>query len=225
MKSVVVALVVVVVLVIAGEGFRRAGLVEEALARADEQLTTSGAASRELEAELDEAIELASPVPVIGPGLSRQVRLNRAIQAYWQREYVSLSSGPLAPVAGETDATLQLLAANAAFRQAVSRTGTPQVLARGLDDVLKGYAGVLDVDPSNVNAAFNYEFTARLRSALAGGRSGGPPGAPSRNMQGEQGDPPEGTRKSDFNVIVPLRPEERQEQMDPGAGAEFKRQG
>jgi hypothetical protein len=225
MKSAFVALIVVVILVIAGEGFRRAGLVEETLATADEQLTTTGAASREIESELDEAIELASRVPMLGPGLTRQVRLNRAMQAYWQREYVSFTSGPLAPTPGDSDSTLQLLAANAAFRQAVSRTGTPQALARGLDDVLKGYAGVLDVDPSNVDAAYNYEFTSRLRSALAGGRSSGTPAPDSRNMQGEQGDPPEGTRKSDFNVIVPLRPEERQEQLDPGAGNEFKRQG
>jgi hypothetical protein len=225
MKSVLVSLIVMVLLFAAAEGARRAALVEDVLATADEQLTTTGVVSREVDGQLEEAVALAARLPAIGDSLTRQVRVNRAMQAYWQREYAALSSGPLAAPADETDATLRLLAANAVFRQAMTRTGTPQALARGLDDVLKGYAEVLDVDPANINAAYNYEFTSRLRSALAGGRSSGMPEPESRNMQGEQGDPPEGTRKSDFNVIVPMRPEERQEQLDPGAGNEFKRQG
>mgnify|MGYP003348064043 CR=1 FL=1 len=94
-----------------------------------------------------------------------------------------------------------------------------------LDDVLKGYATVLDRDPGNRDAAYNYEFVARLRGALAGGRTSGAAEPEARSIQGEQGEPPQGTRKSDFNVIVPLRPEERQEQLDPGGGAEFKRKG
>jgi len=225
MKFVLVPLVLVVVIVSAAEAFRRAAIIEDALATADEQLTTIGAASREADEALDESLQLASRVPVLGPRLEQQVRRYRATQAYWQREYVALTIGPLAPRADDTDATIQLLSANAAFRQTVARGGTPQALATGLDAVLKGYGTVLDRDPANVNGAYNYEFVVRLRSALAGGRTNGVPDAESHSMQGEQGDPPEGTKKSDFNVIVPLRPEERQEQLDPGAGAEFKRKG
>jgi len=225
MKSVLVSLVLVVALVAAAEGFRRAAAIEEALATADEQLTTTGAISRDADATLDAALGLASRLPVLGPRLEQQVRRNRATQAYWQRDYAALVSGPLAPAATETDATIRLLSANAAFRQAAKRGGTPQVIARGFDDVLKAYADVLDRDPANVNGAYNYEFVSRLRSALAGGRASGTPEPDSRSMQGEPGEPPKGTPKSDFNVIVPLRPEERQEQLDPGAGAEFKRKG
>lgn len=225
MKSVLVSLVLVVALAAAAEGVRRAAAIEDALATADEQLTTTGATSRNADAELDSAVAVASRLPVIGPRLEQQVRRNRATQAYWQREYAALVSGPLAPAATDTDAVIQLLSTNASFRQIAARGGTPQALARGLDDVLKGYSGVLDRDPSNLNGAYNYEFVVRLRSALAGGRTAGMPGPESRSMQGEPGQPPPGTPKSDFNVIVPLRPEERQEQLDPGAGAEFKRKG
>jgi hypothetical protein len=225
MKSVIVSLVLVLACIAAAQGFRRAAAIEDVLATADEQLTTAGATSREADETLDAAIEAASRLPVLGPRLEAQVRRNRATQAYWQGEYAALASGPLAPTPTETDATIQLLSANAAFRQVVSRGGTPQALARGLDEVLKAYSDVLDRDPSNVNGAYNYEFVSRLRGALAGGRTSGMPDPDSRNMQGEPGKPPEGTRQSDFNVIVPLRPEERQEQLDPGAGAEFKRQG
>ncbi|MEQ1760267.1 MAG: hypothetical protein ABL986_18270 [Vicinamibacterales bacterium] len=225
MKSVLVSIVLVIVLIAAAEAFRRAAAIEDALAVADEQLTTSGAASRDTDEALDNALALAARVPVLGPRLQQDVRQNRAAQAYWQGEYAALVSGPLAPAATDNDPTLQLLSANAAFRQAVMRAGTPQVLARGLDEVLKGYGAALDKAPGNVDAAYNYEFVARLRSALAGGRASGMPEPEERNMQGEPGEPPKGTPKSDFNVIVPMRPEERQEQLDPGTGAEFKRRG
>ena len=88
-----------------------------------------------------------------------------------------------------------------------------------------GYLTVLKNSPRNEDAAYNYEFVSRLRGALAGGRTSGAAEPEARSIQGEQGEPPQGTRKSDFNVIVPLRPEERQEQLDPGGGAEFKRKG
>jgi hypothetical protein len=225
MKSVLVPLILVVALIAAAEGVRRAALIEDALATVDEQLTTTGAASRDADETLDASLTVASRLPVLGPRLEQQVRRSRATQAYWQGEYGALVSGPLAPAPNETDGTLQLLAANAAFRQVVKGGGTPQALARGLDDVLKGYSTVLDRNPSSVSGAYNYEFVSRLRGALAGGRTKGIPDPDSRSMQGEPGEPPKGTPKSDFNVIVPLRPEERQEQLDPGAGAEFKRKG
>ncbi len=225
MKSVLVSLVLVVALVAAAEGFRRAAAIEDALATANEQLTTTGVTSRAADAALDSALGVASRLPVLGPRLEQQVRRNRATQAYWQRDYASLVSGPLAPAPVETDATIQLLSTNAAFRLAVARGGAPQALARTLDDVLKGYGGVLDRDPSNVSGAYNYEFVSRLRTALAAGRTSGIPKLESQTMQGEPGEPPEGTPKSDFNVIVPLRPDEREEQLDPGTGSDFKRKG
>ena len=111
------------------------------------------------------------------------------------------------------------------YRQAVRQNRDRQSLTRSLEDVLKAYTTVLDTDGTNADAAYNYEFVARLRSALAGGRTSGAPPEPSRNMQGEKGEPPKGTPKSEFNVIVPMRPDERQEQVDPGAGIDFQRKG
>ena len=225
MKAFVGPLVLVLALLFAGEGLRRASAIEDTLATAEEQLTTVGAASRATENSLDEAIAVAADLPVLGTQLSAEVRRNRATQAYWQKDYAAVVSGPFAPAANDADATLLLLSANASFRQAVAREKTAATLARGLDDVLKGYATVLDRDPGNRDAAYNYEFVSRLRGALAGGRTSGAAEPEARSIQGEQGEPPQGTRKSDFNVIVPLRPEERQEQLDPGGGAEFKRKG
>ena len=66
MKAVLVPLLLVIILVLAAEGFRRAATIEEALATADEQLTTTGAASRDSETALDSALGLAGRLPVLG---------------------------------------------------------------------------------------------------------------------------------------------------------------
>ena len=155
MKAFVGPVVLALILLAAGEGLRRASTIEGTLATAEEQLTTLGAASRESEAALDEALRVASGLPVLGARLSADVLRNRATQAYWQKDYAALVSGPFAPTADETSATLLLLSANAAFRQVVAREKTAATLARGLDDVLKGYATVLDRDPGNRDAAYN----------------------------------------------------------------------
>ncbi len=225
MKSVLAALLAVVALVAVAEGLRRAASIEETLATADAQLTTTGTTTRDIDEAIDASLALTSRLPLLGTRLEQRVRRFRANQAYWLGEYDALINGPLAPTAGAPDATIQLLAANAAFRRVAAQKATPQVLAKSLDEVLKAYGAVIDADPTNVTGAYNYELVARLRNALAGGRTSGMPEGETPDMQGEEGEPPEGTRKSDFNVIVPLRPEERQEQMDPGSGADFKRKG
>jgi len=225
MKVLVAPLLAAVLLVVAGEGLRRAAGIEDALAMAGQELTTSGVTSRDTGAALDEALDLGRSLPVLGARLEADVRRHRAAEAYWQRDYPTLVSGSMAPAPTDSDPTLLLLSANAAFRQTAGRTGSPQDLARALDDVLKGYETLLERNPGNADAAYNYEYVARLRSALAGGRMSAMPEQTQQDMQGEEGEPPEGTRKSDFNVIVPLRPEERQEQLDPGSGTTFQRKG
>jgi hypothetical protein len=44
-------------------------------------------------------------------------------------------------------------------------------------------------------------------------------------MNGEKGSPPPQTKPTEFNIIVPLRPEERQEQADPGSSGPPQRKG
>lgn len=218
--------VVVLVLVVAGEAFRRASLIEDRLATADEQLTTDGRVAPDVATALDESRGSLSRIPVLGARLDREVRHQRAEAAYWQGDYASLAVQPTAAgAAPEDDPSLLLITANAAFRRAVIQNRTAPTLARALDDVLKAYASALQADPESRDAAFDYEFVARLRTALTATRGAAVPAPRTASMQGEEGEPPMGNRSSEFNVIVPLRPEERQDQMDPGAGATFKRKG
>jgi len=217
---------IVIILAAAGEAVRRAAIIEERLADAQEELSTTARVVPATAAALDESIGPVTRVPIVGPRLVREVRHQQAESAYWQGDYTALVGSPTAAAAvPEDDSELLLLSANAAFRNAVRLNKTPQTLARSLDDVLKAYAAVLKADPESTDAAYDYEYVTRLRAALAAGRTAAMPAERTNNMQGEEGEPPEGNKNSEFNVIVPLRPEERQEQMDPGAGAVIKRRG
>jgi hypothetical protein len=120
---------------------------------------------------------------------------------------------------------IRFISANAMLRELARQPVDRQALARSLDAVLKAYVSVLDVDPNDVDAAYNYEFVSRLRAALAAGRGGGVPLPLESDVHGEKGSPPPQTKPNEFNIIVPLRPEERQEQIDPQAGTVPPRRG
>jgi hypothetical protein len=226
MRTLSGAVVIVVVLLLAGVAFRRAAIIEDRLADAETELITAGGVAPATEEAIDEALELAGRVPLVGARLQREVRLRRAEAAYWQGNYTAVAPTPGAAAAmTDEDPALVLVAANAGFRSAVQANRAAPALARTLDEVLKGYATAIQADPASRDAAHNYEYVVRLRTALTAGRGATVPAPEQNNMQGEAGEPPEGSRESDFNVIVPLRPEERQEQMDPGAGATFQRKG
>ena len=111
------------------------------------------------------------------------------------------------------------------FRDLPRQPGDRQALTRSLDAVLKAYVSVLEADPDAVDAAYNYEFVSRLRGAFAAGRATSLTLPSESNMNGDKGSPPTETKPGDFNIIVPLRPEERDEQLQPGAGIVPERKG
>jgi hypothetical protein len=217
---------VAVILLVAGDAFRRASNIEDALAAAQEQLATTTHVSAPVDQRVDDSIALVQRVPWLGARITRAVKRERAEAAYWQGDY-----GALSPSAGEAAATteddpaLLLLTADAGYRSAERANRTPQTLARSLDDVLKAYTAVLKADPTNKDAAFNYEYVVQLRAALTANRGAAVPALRRQNMQGEPGEPPDRKGNGDFNVIVPLRPEERQDQTEPGVGAGTQRKG
>jgi len=207
-------LVVVILLLAGGEVFRRTAKFEDAFSAAQERLTTQNPSNDEDEP----AAPLAASFPVVGPPIRADLQRQRALEAYWRGDYRG------ADVSG-SDGTIRVIAANAMFRDLARRPGlSQQVLVQGLDAVLKAYVSVLEVDPNAVDAAYNYEFVSRLRGALAAGR--GSVKLPSTsNMHGDKGAPPTEAKPGEFNIIVPLSPEERKEQIDPGAGAVPQRKG
>jgi hypothetical protein len=231
-KKMLVRLIVAAILLAAGEGFRRAASVEERLATAEERLTTQTASVTPASYdEVEQTLSFATSVPVIGDRILRDVRHERAVAAYWTGDYGTViatarGNSAAADTPADTDPDLQFLAANASFRDTLrTRRDRPAVL-RGLDESLRAYSDVLKAAPAHETAAYNYEFVSRLRNAVARGRGDDdiPTGAPP-NMQGEEGSPPQGTKPPEFNVIVPMRPDERQEQFDAGESGPAKRRG
>jgi len=215
---------VVALLVLAGgEVCRRAAAFEDALASAQERMATLNPGDALVPEDAARAARWTASLPVVGPLLTADLRRLRALETYWRADYEALEiEEPEGPPA---DAAVRFITANAMFRGLARRPRDSQALVRGLDAVLKAYFSVLEADPAAVDAAFNYEFVSRLRGSVAAGRGNGL-AVPSRpNMNGDKGSPPNQTKPSDFNIIVPLRPEERLEQSDPQGGSTPQRKG
>ena len=90
-------------------------------------------------------------------------RRDAATANYWRARYIEAMDVGRQDI----DPDLLLIAANATFR-ASQREGHagPQAVQR-LDGVLQAYASVLKAAPRQADAAYNYEFVARLRDAIA----------------------------------------------------------
>lgn len=227
MKKMIVRILIAVVLLAAAEAVRRAAAIEDRLADTEEQLMTETAtvtpASYD---EVEQALAFAGRIPLVGTSLVDDVRERRAVAAYWNGDYATVTAS--APAADEEGGNpeLMFLAANAAYRTTIQSKAERPVLLRGLDEALKRYSDVLEAEPGHLAAAYNYEFVNRLRTALSKGRLGAEMANEGRpNMHGEDGDPPAGTDPQEFNVIVPMRPDERQEQFDAGVGGVTRRRG
>jgi hypothetical protein len=120
-----------------------------------------------------------------------------------------------------------LLAANAAYRAALAPGGpAPAVLTR-LDGVIKQYAEVVRNDPANEEAAYNYEFAVRYRAAVAARGAALPPVAADTGAtpHGVIGGPPAGRDQRQFKMMVPMRPDERQEAEEAGRAGRRLRKG
>ncbi len=234
MRTAVGYLIVVILLLTSGEVLRRTATFEDALSSAQEHLTTQNPADTPAQAADERAAPLAASLPWVGPSIRADLRRQRALTAYWRGDYAALRGADFSdPRSGQrpdqqgqpSDGATRFIEANAMFRDLARQSGNNQVLLRALDAVLKAYVSVLEVDPNAVDAAYNYEFASRVRGALAAGRVSSIKLPSNSNMNGEKGSPPPQTKPTEFNIIVPLRPEERQEQADPGASAPPQRKG
>jgi hypothetical protein len=154
------------------------------------------------------------------PGSARLTADANAIDAqaaYWRGDYAAVTMDPDA----------KLLAANAAFRTLRKDGGTWQAVVGKLDTVVKSYAEILREQPDNAEAAFNYEYTVRLRAVLAARKQ--PVAAydatNTLTLHGFAGAPPEESDMKKFKMIVPMRPDERLEAEKAGKGTTKVRKG
>jgi hypothetical protein len=87
---------------------------------------------------------------------------------------------------------------------------------------------ILRDDPTNADAAFNYEYVVRLRAVFAARKLPVPPldaKAAGLSIHRYEGAPPEESDMKKFKMIVPMRPDERLEAEKAGKGATKDRKG
>jgi hypothetical protein len=137
---------------------------------------------------------------------------------YWSGDYNAAIENPDA----------KLLAANAAYRKMREQGGSWQAVVGRMDTLVKDYAQILRDDPSNTEAAFNYEYITRLRAIIAARKQAVAPaqiGSTGLTVHGYPGAPPEESDMKKFKMIVPMRPDERLEAEKAGKGATKVRKG
>lgn len=126
--------------------------------------------------------------------------------------------------------------ANAAYR-ATQRQTTP-VDSATLDLVLQGYATVLRARGFDRDAAYNYEYVARLRDRLARERKPRPapakPQPPARatgdlplgpTIHGVPGRHPDDPKGEEFEILTPMEFGEREAQPEQTPGRKLPRKG
>ncbi|MGH9199705.1 MAG: hypothetical protein ACRD2A_00525 [Vicinamibacterales bacterium] len=140
----------------------------------------------------------------------------------------------------EIDPGLLLIAANAAFRASQRESSVGQPAVQRLDGVLQAYASVLKAAPRQTDAAYNYEYVARVRDALAQApltrtkaeaaaaptpRSTASDLPTGLTLHGQPGAPPPEVRAEDFQIIAPMEFGDREAQPEPTPGGKLPRKG
>ena len=229
MKSVTADIVAALVFAAVGVVALTASRLERNLADAQEQTTTQQyqLAQGSLEAA-DQRLRYARWVPRIGDDTVREVRARQAALQYWQGAYEKVLPAQAEPVAAvdETNVELQLVVANAAYRNGLK--GAPDRLAavQILNEAANGYLTVLKNNTWHEEAAYNYEYVIRLRDEIQKGRK--PPSEqPQQGMDlGESGAPSDATSTKGFQIYVPLQGDEKSpEGGDAGKASERQRKG
>jgi hypothetical protein len=230
-------------LILAGASLCAVGYVERRAAKVREQMFTlqHDAVATE-RGRIDDWVRSARRLPWVGPmGVERAEQ--RAASQYWLRKYESLgvkADGGRTP--SDVDPHVLMTAAHAAYRQTMLDGSDPETVKR-LDRVITLYVEVLKRDPRDFDAAYNFEFVARRRNAIAAmrlaqARARGKNRVPQdermrvqavpragKTLHGERGAIPPGLEREDFKVIVPAPTDEREEQREAGSGTPRVRKG
>jgi hypothetical protein len=223
MKSVVGIFIIAVVLFLGGalclsesRAMRRAAVREQRLATLQYEADSAAATRDSLADRL--------PLPFVQ---TESPETQRAAVNYWKARYEALT--PLIDGTGErpsSDPDLLLIAANATFRAKPVVADNQRGSVERLDSVMQAYGDVLRADPNSLDAAYNYEYIARLRDAVAKGRFQVRPAKDQKTaglsddlpvgptLHGRPGGPPPEVPMADFKTFTPLQNDERGELME-----------
>jgi hypothetical protein len=187
------------------------------------------------EAALTPGRTLSDYLPGNQRRLSDEIRMSKATEAYWLGRYGSVAADT---GDSESDAAILLAAANAAFREAERDPVVGPAAVQRLDGVLQAYASALKASPRNAEAAYNYEYVARIRDQVARSPQGriaktpagaGPvmagdlPAGPT--IHGGPGAPPPDAKMEELQTIAPMEYGDREAQPEATPGAKRERKG
>jgi len=182
------------------------------------------------------ALEAGRSVSDYLPGdrrrLSDDIGIAKAQVAYWLGRYDAVA----ADTQGRADADVLLASANASFRAAQQDPAVGPAAVQKLDGVLQAYAAAMKASPRSSDAAYNYEFIARVRdhvakggkaariaSIPAGAMGGDLPAGPT--IHGAPGAPPPDAKTEEFQTIMPMEYGDREAQPEATPGVKRERKG
>jgi hypothetical protein len=240
MKSVVAPLLLALVFVLAGATFWITGRADERVTSVHEQLAKlQYAAATDIGTDVEQSLDLERRVPILGPRAVADVHDATTTAKYWQADFAGVTPQHDATgTVNETDPTILLLSANAAFRASQTAGDRADTLRR-LDGAIKSYVDAIKSAGQQVDAAYNYEFAVRTRDSLAKARPAAAaktlvarkaaeepsdlPAGPT--LHGRPGGPPAKTEMSQFKIVIPKRGEERKDNPEAGKGGQKIRKG
>jgi hypothetical protein len=175
-------------------------------------------------------------LPAAIAGKDGEEALTLAKANYWRGGYDALTTLS-SETDREPDAEVLLLAANAAYRRTERERLPRQAQIEQLDAVLQAYGSALKASRFVADAAYNYEFVARMRESMGRARAAAavpspPPVAahpsdlpPGVTIHGRPGGPPPGTKGEAFEILTPMEYGDRESQPEPNAGVRPLRKG
>lgn len=167
--------------------------------------------------------------------LSDDIRVAKATVAYWLGRYNVVAADTTDSAA---DAAILLAMANAAYRQAQRDPAVGPAAVQRLDGVLQAYASAMKASTRNTEAAYNYEYVARIRDEVASSPQGRIAKSPVANgpvmggdlpagatIHGGPGAPPPDAKMEELQTIMPMEYGDREAQPEPTPGAKRERKG
>jgi hypothetical protein len=186
--------------------------------------------ARAAAADIGEPGVLARWLPGVAARLTG-AREQRGAAAYWAAREGGATEHAPAAGRGETDPRLLLVAANRKYRGVDFKREQRQLL-QDLREVVDAYGDVLKHGPWQFDAAYNYQYVARVRAVIARRAPGraaaelpAPLEPPLRTIHGRSGAESPGLQTNEFKVIVPHQSDERREEQEAGKSAPRSRKG
>ncbi len=174
------------------------GLYEREMARAGEAFVVFDFDVAASTAEsVDHYLGYADLVPWFGGALRADARRRAAEARYWQGAYSALAAA--ADRQTRQDPQLAFMVANAYFRKATFDPDRRAAM-EALDAAILGYRQTLEGDPDHLHAAFNYEYSLRVRKAMTH-----PAEPQASNIHGLEGNPPRNGATDKVNILIPLQ--------------------